>query len=606
MATTRDRPRANATGQHPDLQRAIAFFRDGALRDAASLVDPILERQPDDVTALHLAGMIAYRRRDVETAEARLQKAAGLSPDNPGLLNDLGTVLTQAEKFAGAERALVRALELLPNTPGFHLNLGKVYKAMAMYEAAEKQVRAAIYYKRDYAEAYRVLSEILSEDGRTDDAIAMAETAARLAPKDPRSLVRLGEALNADGRIEPARAAFENAIELVPDSVELLTRYGAFLSERGFLDEAAALTRDLLVRFPQAIGVHAVLAQTVKFTHFNDEMATMEALLKRDDIGERDRMSLHFGLAKACEDIGDYATAFSHSLAGNAIARKEKRYSAERSDREFELLQTAFTPDLIDRLGASGCMDDTPIFVLGMPRSGTTLAEQILASHGMVHGAGELTLFGSLLRELHDRLDLAEKTDLLARATPDDWRELGERYVDRLRRLAPDARHIVDKMPDNFLHLGFIRLALPKAKIVYCRRLAPDNCISIFNLRFATSGLGYGYDLTELGRYYRKHARLMAHWSQLMPGFFFTNQYEEMVADQQPQTRRLIEFCGLDWDDRVLDFFASERAVRTASVTQVRRPIYTTSVGRYKRYGAAVQPLLEALAWDEASQSVQL
>ncbi len=548
--------------------------------------------------------MIAFGKGESETAAERLTELTDEFPDHAPALSDLGLVLTRLDRFSEAEKVLVRAINLLPGVAGFHLNLANVYKGMSMLADAEEHARAAIHHRHDYAEAYRLLSEILSEDGRTDEAEEMARRANQLSPNDPRSLYRLAEALNAANDVPGARAAYERAIELFPDLL-MQTSFAQFLAERGFVEESIDMTRALLAIHPDSPKLHLVLARAITFKSHDDMMARMQDLLASDDLDEEGRADLHFALAKAYEDIKDYRRSFDHALKGNALARNWKHYSRQSNEKGFENARRGFSATLISRLGDVGFMDDTPIFVMGMPRSGTTLTEQILASHDDVFGAGELSVLKVLVADMRWRLGVRNDVDLVAKARPEDWRAFGEAYVAHLRRKAPDARHIVDKMPENFRYLGFIRLALPRAKVIYCRRSAPDNCISIFNIQFGASGMGYAYDLGELGDFYRQHVALMAHWQDAMPGFIFTNRYEELVADPEPRIREMLDFCGLAWSDKVLDFYTNTRSVRTASVLQVRQPINKKSIGRYKRYGDAVQPLLDALDWDEEKGEIR-
>ncbi len=587
------------------LGEALASFTRGNIPGADLLVKKVLARAPQNHQARHLAAMVAFSLGKAEAAADQLQALLAETPDDAFTLNDYGLVLTKLNRFPEAEAALVKAINLKQGMAGFHLNLANVYKQQSVLEDAEAHARAAVFHKRDYADAYRLLSEILVEDGRAEEAIRMAETARRLAPHNPLGYIRYAEALIAADRISEAHAVFEQASARFPDNLNLQTLYGNFLNERGFFEDAATLMRNLMKTYPDWPGLHTVLARSIKYDHYDEQMAHMEKLLERQEIEAKSEANLHFGLAKAYEDIKDYPKSLEHSLKGNALARKWKRYSKAASDANFNATRSAFTPEVISRFADAGFMDETPIFVLGMPRSGTTLTEQILSSHHDVHGAGELFILSVLIRALRGRLDAKNNIDLVARATPEDWRALGEDYITQLRRRAPDARYIVDKMPGNFLHVGAIRLALPKAKVIYCKRSAPDNCISIFNIQFATTEIGYGYDLTDLGAYYRKHVELMQHWQTLLPGFLLTNQYEDMVADQEAQMHRLLDFCGLDWDDNVLSFFNSNRSVRTASTIQVRQPIYNSSIGRYKRYGDAVQPLLDALDWDEEKGEIR-
>jgi len=429
----------------------------------------------------------------------------------------------------------------------------------------------------------------------------MAARAVELTPNNPRSQARLGNALSEAGLFEQARMAMERAVALAPDVPQFRIELASVLSSQGDLAGAEKILRTLIAAHPRMTGAHANLSRIIKYTPDNPHIAQMEALLSSGEIDSTESIALHFALAKAYEDIGSYEASFAQSLAGNELVHETITYPREGKEKQNAELIASFTPALISRLGDAGSADETPIFIVGMPRSGTTLTEQILSSHSKVFGAGELPFMSALVDELKTRKQARSFGELAGKLTPADLKALGEAYVAQVRNFSPDARFIVDKMPGNYNHVGMIRLALPKAKVIYCKRNAPDNCISIFNLRFSAAGLNFAYDLGDLGHTYLLHEELMAHWKGLLPDFICENSYEEMIADSEGQTRKLLAFCGLEWEDACAQFFKTERTVHTASKAQVRQPIYKSSIDRWKRYGPAVQPLLDALKWDETA-----
>jgi hypothetical protein len=307
-------------------------------------------------------------------------------------------------------------------------------------------------------------------------------------------------------------------------------------------------------------------------------------------------MSLHFALGKCHDDTKDYDKAFPHFLAGCKLKRAKLTYDPANAVRQFAGVMEIFDKATIDRLRGAGDPSDVPVFVLGMPRSGTTLTEQIIASHPDVYGAGEL----------HDLLRIAERniTGATTPVTfPDNLRALdqktltawGTEYVAGLKQRAPNAKRITDKMPANFFAVGLIHLMLPNAKIIHVNRNPVDTCLSCFT-RLFNRKQEHTYDLAELGQYYVHYARLMEHWRKILPaGAFLDVQYEDIVANQETQARRMVEYCGLEWNDACLDFHNTKRSIRTASVTQVRQPIYKTSVERWRHYEKFLGPLLDAL-----------
>jgi tetratricopeptide (TPR) repeat protein len=323
-------------------------------------------------------------------------------------------------------------------------------------------------------------------------------------------------------------------------------------------------------------------------------VSAMEQLVRHEaSLDPLDRATLHFLLAKACDDPKRTDDAFVHLEKANAIKRKLVNYDEAQELGRMQATMAAFTPQRIESLRGSGPVSQRPVFVVGMPRSGTTLIEQILASHPDVRGAGETTTLPDLVaqglagRDFPTSFDTVTDTQLL---------RLGEAYLARLAALAPGAKHIVDKLPYNFLKVGLIHLALPGARIIHVQRDALDTCFSCFQQTFA-GDVGFAYDLGELGRYYKAYEALMAHWRRVLPdGAMLEVQYEDLVNDLPVMARRMIEYCGLEWDARCLEFHKNPRAVATASLYQVRQPIYMSAIGRAQAYYAHLAPLREALA----------
>jgi hypothetical protein len=308
---------------------------------------------------------------------------------------------------------------------------------------------------------------------------------------------------------------------------------------------------------------------------------------------------LHFVLGKVRDDKGDYAQAFEHFLEANRLKRTLIDYDEARQVRFFREFIGTFDTAFIENRAGAGTSSDLPIFIVGMSRSGTTLVEQILASHPLVHGAGELQL---LRRCLHLEFDgVQDDQELPARIAQLDgaaFARIGDSYVTALAELAPGAARVTDKLPGNMALVGVIHLAFPNARIIHCTREPLDTCVSCFSKLF-TTGHAFSYELGELGRFYRLYQQLMQHWTDVLPaGRMLEMRYEEVIGDTETQVRQLLEFCGLPWNEACLNFSATRRAVKTASLVQVRQPIYASSVGRWQRYRSYLAPLERALSGD--------
>jgi tetratricopeptide (TPR) repeat protein len=460
----------------------------------------------------------------------------------------------------------------------------------------------------------------LRRAGRFAEAAAAYEAAIVAAPMAMAPHTGLGTVLLQLGRPRAAMAAFADAVDRDPhlqavcrdptgattedaraqvvleNCGHILARHPNYaeahygkaraLLTLGHEAEARRAAEHALVLNPTVPGYYHVLIHTGDVHSNANAVATLEQLARvASELEPEDRTILHFLLAKAYEDQGRKADAFDQLVKGNAAKRAIIAYDEGRELGRMRQIADAFPAARFST--SAGCDSELPVFVIGMPRSGTTLVEQILASHPDVYGAGELALLPEMIAR--------HLPGFPAGSTPEPLTKLGEDYAARLGELAPQAKRVVDKLPYNFLNAGLIALALPKARIVHITRDALDTCYSCFALSFA-GDVGFAYDMGELGRYYRAYEALMAHWRQVLPaGAMLEVAYEELVADLEPQARRLIAFCGLDWDARCLDFHKSGRAVVTASVHQVRRPIYHSSVGRAAAFAEYLTPLRAAL-----------
>jgi tetratricopeptide (TPR) repeat protein len=368
------------------------------------------------------------------------------------------------------------------------------------------------------------------------------------------------------------------------------------LMEAGHLDEALTAFEQVLARFPGSAQAIAARSELRTFSADDPDIGALEACLAQ---GERrslvERVAAHFALGKAYLDIKDPERAFHHLEAGNRQKRASFDYDSEQTCRWMEHIRAVFTSERYARLAGSGEPSTLPIFVIGMPRSGTTLIEQILSSHPQVTGAGELSTLRLALDEIGNFPDCVLALDSGGGGAQARLRQCGEAYLAHVAPLAGGRPHVIDKMPGNFLYAGAIPLILPGARIIHVRRDPADTCLSCYTKLFAGQQ-PFAYDQTELGAFYRQYERLMAHWRELLPGdAFIETEYEAVVDDLEGQARRLIGFLGLPWNDACLHFHHNRRVVRTASVSQVRQPIYRTSKGRWHAYARYLGPLLDAL-----------
>jgi len=423
--------------------------------------------------------------------------------------------------------------------------------------------------------------------GRLADAIDACRRSVTLAPDVAIGHRWLGRLLWESGLPADARNCLERAVALRPEDLTASQMLGFVCAELGEIVRAEAVYRAALELAPNDAVIRYELSRLKTFeTRDDPDLQMLEELASSvSDPATPGRDALLFALAKAYDDLGDYDRAFEAFQAANALHRVGLDYDPATAERAADALIGAFDEALVERSSGLGCPSERPVFIVGMPRSGTTLVEQILASHPDVHGAGELheleVVAGAVPVMNAGRLPLPEG---MAGLGARDLAQLGELYDGRLGRLVPEALRITDKMPSNFYYIGFIHAILPNARIIHCVRDPLDTCLSCYMTLFSP-GSSWSYDLREVGRYYRSYDRVMAHWRLVLPeARMFEVRYEDVVSDLEGQARRLLDHCGLEWDDACLAFHLTKRPVRTASVAQVRRPLYAGSVGRWRRY----------------------
>lgn len=450
----------------------------------------------------------------------------------------------------------LRAIELFQ--AGFNKHhAGQLQEAEAIYQRV-------IQLQPDHAEAYSNLGILLFKRGKPKDATVAWQNAINLKPTLATAHYNLGSALMQVGQLAKAQQHLEQAIRLDPQNINYRLTHAKFAPFRGIADHYLT-TLEELARKPGLLSVN-------------------------------DRIAVQFALGAAYDGLGRHAEAFDRWLDGNALKRQQITYDETSTLGELRRVEDVFSSDLFLKWQCVGNPTSAPIFVIGMPRSGTTLIEQILASHPQVFGAGELMHFSNVVREAKNTFgSSAAFPELVSEMDGDNFQDLGSRYLINVKQLAADAPHITDKMPQNFIFLGLIQLALPNAPVIHVVRDAKDTCLSCFS-RLFFNGQPYTYDLAELGRYYRQYQSVMKHWNRVLPpGRILNVQYEDVVNDLEGQARRILAYCGLDWDPRCLAFYETDRPVNTASVVEVRQPIYASAIGRWRLYEDSLGPLLTEL-----------
>jgi tetratricopeptide (TPR) repeat protein len=609
--------------------KAVALHRAGRPNEAEPLYRQILAFQPRHIDSLHLLGVAAYHAGRNQEALDLIGKAIALNDRVADFHCNMGLVLAALGRPDEAVAQYTRSIALEPQHALSYNNLGNTLADLGKPREAEARLRRAIELNPNYVEAHYNLANALGAQGKLDQALAHYRHALALMPNFVNALNNFGLALDREGRTEEAAAQFRRVIELEPhnagahynlgnilrgksDYATAITHYkralavrpdyadawnnmGAALAEQGDIDAAREAYQKAVKADPTRAAYHRNLASSKRFESPDDPQLAVMEKLARDaaSVPESERTDLQFALGKAYADLKQHERSFLHLLAGNRLKRAQIAYSEAEALSYMQRIREVFDVELLRAKAGSGDPAATPVFIVGMPRSGTTLIEQIIASHPHAAGAGELFDLDNIVHSLARANEGVCFPEIVRTMSGSELLQIGPRYVDAIRALAPAAERVADKMPWNFHFPGLIHLAMPNARIIHARRDPVDTCLSCFSILFEGDSNRYTYDLGELGRFYRAYEKLMAHWRTVLPaGVMIEVQYEEVVADLEDQARRIIAHCGLAWNDACLAFHKTRRPVRTSSVAQVRQPIYRSSIGRWRPYREHLRPLL--------------
>jgi tetratricopeptide (TPR) repeat protein len=616
---------------HPlaSLLLGVAHRRAGDAAASQSVLGPLAQSQPDWAAAHYELGLTLGVRRDGDGAVAALRRAVSLKPEMPDAWRALGDHLTAIGDATGADEAYAQHIKFSTRDPRL------MEAAAALCEnripVAESLLRAHLKQHPTDVPAMRMLAEVAARLSRYSDAEVLLERALELAPSFVPARHNYAVVLHRARKPGAAWIQVLKLLETDPHNPSYRTLKAALASSIGLYDEALQTYAGVLAEYPHNARVwmsygHALktanrqsecvqtyrksielaphlgeaywsLANLKTFRFEPADLEAMQAQLARANLMPEDRFHFHFALGKAFEDAGQFAQSFKHYEEGNRLRRAGVGYDADWNTQQMRRSQELFTPEFFAARAGQGAAAPDPIFIVGLPRSGSTLLEQILSSHPLVEGTMELADIVNMVKELGGSQHRARSTypQSLAALDADALRALGERYIEQTRIYRrTDAPFFIDKLPNNFAHTGLIQLILPRAKIIDARRHPLGCCFSGYKQHFAR-GQHFTYSLDEIGRYYRDYVELMAHYDAVLPGRVHRVFYERMIEDTEGEVRRVLDYCGLPFDARCLRFYENERAVRTASSEQVRRPIYREGVDHWLNYEPWLGPLKSAL-----------
>ena len=613
----------------PNIQvlLCVALIRQGRSGSAVKRLKHILRSFPDFPPAVEELGNALLAQNKPDQAIDAFQQALKINPENAAVMIKLGKIYSKLGRKDEANEMYQSALALEPTKE--RVATAAQAFARGQTEEAEKICRQVLREHPNEVDAMRLLASIANKLEQRDDAIVLLERAVELKPKFAGAWADLaetytesekfGEALDAVQRViklqpnmpfghmirgsilgkkddhEGAINAFKEALEIEPEHIGSNMGLGNTLKTIGRYDEAVKSYKKCIEAQPLFSEAYWSLANLKTYSFDDDEIKNMEKHVQSQDLTPASKAFFHIAIANAKEKQMKYGEAWYHFHTGNELRRTSEIYDSVTTQVTHDALIETFDEEFVNSTKGSGCQSDAPIFILGLPRSGSTLIEQILASHSQVEGTRELPDISLLGRRLTKSKPPGIKyPDAVKHMTDEEKIEYGESYLETSKRYRTDKPRFIDKMPNNFAHIGFIKTILPNAKIINAKRHPLDSCVSSFKQLFY-KGQSWSYDLFEIGEYYLEYERMMDHWHSLYPGEIYDIQYENIVNNQEDESRALIEYCGLDWEDSCLRFYENKRSVNTASSEQVRQPIYKGAMYAWKNYESEIGALKDIL-----------
>jgi tetratricopeptide (TPR) repeat protein len=621
-----------AVPDHPEAQWLLgaALRRSGDLTAARAVLERLAAEQPRSAATHYELGLTLSAEGEGKRSAAALLRAVELSPNMTEAWRALGDQMTLAgetqaadnayaqhirtsvhdprlmeaavalcdERLAVAEQLLRDHLKDAPTDVAAIRMLAEVGARLGRYGDAELLLERCLELAPGFVAARHNYAIVLHRQSKSEEVLAEVERLLKVDPRNPGYRNLKAAALARLGEIQGAVELYEGLVAETPNQPKLWLSYGHALKTAGRAQDSIAAYRKGASLDPGCGEAYWSLANLKTFRFAPEEVALMQAQSARADLGEEERTHLEFALGKALEDAGDFAESFAHYAQGNRLRRAQVGYEAADTSAYVARCKALFTKDFFAAREGWGLDRPDPIFIVGLPRSGSTLLEQILASHSQVEGTQELPEIGTLALELSGRRRDEEPgryPGVLAEMDADQFRAMGQRFIDRTRiQRKTDRPFFIDKMPNNFEHIGLIRTILPRAKFIDARRHPLGACFSGFTQHFAR-GQNFTYSLDDLGLYYRDYVELMAHFDAVLPGAVHRVIYETVVEETEAEVRRLLDYCGLPFEDRCLRFWETERAVRTASSEQVRRPIFREGLDHWRNYEPWLDPLKVAL-----------
>ena len=577
------------------LQSIIDVFSSGQKKEAIIEIEALTQDYSLSPLVFNISGSFYKSNDQLDVAVKKFKQALTLKPDYAEVHYNLGVTLRELGQIEEAIKSYKNALNIKNTYPNAHYNLGNALVSIKQYDDAIKHFESAVFFNPKFAQAYNNLGLLYKSLGKDFKAGKNFDKALAIKPD-------YDEAMNHRGVIFQNVGDFENAIKYYQKSLAINPKLADAHNNIGLTEKELNKTDNAIKSFEKALSIDSNfanayynLSQFKQYTLSKEQISKMQLLLATDGASQSDLIAINFALANANEDLGNTDEFFNYLNEGNRLRKKELNYSFSTSQKLFSIIYETFAigSNSINKSLQNNTPAKRPIFILGMPRSGTSLVEQIISSHKDVYGAGELStlmelyypILESKLSNTKDKKLLSKKNLMLIR----------EKYLDSLDHLSTSANIITDKTPANFQQIGLIFSILPEAKIVHLNRDPRAVCWSIYKSKWSGNGYGFSYNTNDLIKYYGLYSKLMDFWHKRFPGKIYDICYEDLTTNQEHETKKLLKYCDLDWDENCINFHQNKRAVKTASTLQVRQKMYQGSSEAWKKYEAHIQPLIDGL-----------
>ena len=560
----------------PEISLLFKFYEDHNYKAVIELASEVVKRKPKAFSAWQILGVASAQEGNLNVAINAFETAVGLCPNNANAHNNLGNILQTKGNLAEAIISYQTAIKLDNSLHSAHNNLGNALYLQGRLEEAEVALNSAISLEPDYSVALNNLGNVLKAKGLDQKAEVSYRAAINLKPNYFDALNNLGNLLKDQGRLSSSVAAFEKALSIRPKDAGVLNNLGIALKDQNKLEQAISAFSNSLMVDPEYVKAHRNLSRLIEYSEESEQVLCVRDLLTKNNLSANDKCELHFAYAKMMEDLGNFRSAYEHLVQAGSIRKKLLGYDLDQDKKLFSQIKDASLN--LEKLGDKYLFDgvrNTPIFVLGMPRSGTTLVEQIISSHSLVEGAGELPFLDSAARKL------------ISGELPLDFRNLNKvrtQYLGGLAKVSNGKKFVTDKMPQNFRYIGLISSVIPEARIIHVKRKPEATCWSNFKHYFSSNGLGYSYDLSDVVAYFHLYEDLMEFWEGRETNNIYHLDYDLLTTDFENETTKLIKFLGLAWEEQCLSPHENQRSVRTVSQQQVRKKVYKGSSNEWMKF----------------------